>query len=222
LIFYTYDKFSGLQEILIFSILVLLSKYFFLLENSKKKYYVFFIILGCNLIIWFKSEGIAYSAILVLLLNFSRQVSNKTKVYANIFYLSIVVLKVIIYKSSNIPLNAQPYYFEYISNLDFEFIIYKLKFIIPYFFYYALTNVLFVSGIIILFMFNFQKKNYSYIKLLNYYFILNLIFIFSAYLFRDMEIEHSVRVTLGRIIFTSSAFYVFLIVNFFKKLNRNF
>ena len=42
-----------------FSFLVLLSKYFSLLEDSQNKYYVFFIILGCNLIIWFKAEGIS-------------------------------------------------------------------------------------------------------------------------------------------------------------------
>jgi len=222
LIFYMYERFSGLQEILIFSFLVLLSKYFLLLEDSKNKYYVFFIILGCNLMIWFKAEGIAYSIILILLLNFSRSISNKIKIYANTFYISILVLKIIIYKTSNITLNAQPYYLDYILNLDFEFIIYKFKFIISYFFYYALTNVLFISGIIILFTFNFKKKNDNYIKLLNFYFIFNLIFIFSAYLFRDMEIEFSIRTTMERIIFTSSGFYVFLIVNFFQRLNKNF
>ena len=46
-------------------------------------------------------------------------------------------------------------------------------------------------------------------------------FIISAYLFRDMEIEYSIRTTMERIIFTSSGFYVFLIINYFKSLNTN-
>ena len=120
-----------------------------------------------------------------------------------------------------IETSGHPYYLDYISNLNFEFIIYKLKFIIPYFSYYVFTNIFFVPGIIILCLLNFQKKNSNYIKLLNFYFILNLIFIFCAYLFRDMEIEYSIRTTMERVIFTSSGFYIFLIINFFKNLNKN-
>ena len=78
LFFYKYGRFSGLQEILIFSFLAILSKYLSLLKDSKNIYYVFFIVLGCNLIIWFKAEGIAYSSILILLLNFSKQISRKS------------------------------------------------------------------------------------------------------------------------------------------------
>ena len=224
LFFYKYGRFSGLQEILIFSFLVILSKYFSLLKDSKNIYYVFFIVLGCNLIIWFKAEGIAYSSILILLLNFSKQISKKIKIYTNISYVSIIIFKIVIYQffdAKLIDTIGHPYYLDYISNLNFEFIIYKLKFIIPYFSYYVLTNVFFVSGIIILCLLNFQKKNNNYINLLNFYSILILIFIFCAYLFRDMEIEYSIRTTMERVIFTSSGFYIFLIINFFRNLNKN-
>ena len=225
LFFYKYERFSGLQEILIFSFLAILSKYLSLLKDSKNIYQVFFIVLGCNLLIWFKAEGIVYSSILVLLLNFSNQILRKIKIYINISYVSIIIFKIVIYQffdATFIDTRGHPYYLDYILNLNFEFIIYKLKFIIPYLFYYVLTNVFFISGIIILCLLNFQKKNNSYIKLVNFYFILNLIFIFSAYIFRDQEIEHSVRTTMERIIFTSSGFYVFLVVNFFKKINKKF
>ena len=224
LFFYKYGRFSGLQEILIFSFLAVLSKYFSLLKDSNNIYYVFFIILGCNLLIWFKVEGIAYSTILILLLNFSNQILKKIKIYINISYVSLIIFKIAIYQffdANLIDAKGHPYYLDYISNLNFEFIIYKLKFIVPYLFYYILTNVFFISGIIILFLLNFQKKNDSYIRYLNLYFILNLIFIFSAYLFRDMEIEHSIKTTMERVIFTSSGFYIFLITNFFRNLNKN-
>ena len=224
LFFYKYGRFSGLQEILIFSFLAVLSKYFSLLKDSNNIYYVFFIILGCNLLIWFKVEGIAYSTILILLLNFSNQILKKIKIYINISYVSLIIFKIAIYQffdANLIDTKGHPYYLDYISNLNFEFIIYKLKFIVPYLFYYVLTNVFFISGIIILFLLNFQKKNDSYIRYLNLYFILNLIFIFSAYLFRDMEIEHSIKTTMERVIFTSSGFYIFLITNFFRNLNKN-
>jgi len=219
---YIYERFSGLQEILIFSFLVILSKYFSLLKSSNNTWYVLFILLSCNLIVWFKSEGIVYSTILVMLLNFSSQISKKIKIYSNLFYITIIVLKIIIYKYFNFTLNAQPYHLDYILNLNFDVILYKIKFILPFFLYYLTINVFFVSGLIILFALNFQRKINNYTRLLNYYLIIIIIFIFCAYLFRDAEVEYSVRTTMERIIFTSSGFYVFLIASFFKNLSKNF
>ena len=235
LVSYIYERFSGLQEILIFSFLVIISKYFYLLKNPNNTWYVFFIILTCNLIIWFKSEGIVYSAILVLLLNFSTQISKKIKIYSNLFYISLVILKLIIYQyfdftlgqinfyqTVSLNLGTQPYYLDYISNLNLAIIFHKLKFILPFLFYYSLVNVFFLVGVIILLKLNFKKKISNYIKIVNYYFIFIIIFIICAYLFRDLEIEFSVRTTMERIIFTTSGFYVFLIIDFIKSLNKNF
>ena len=221
LISYKYERFSGLQEILIFSFLAILSRYFFLLKKSNNISYVLFILLGCNLIICFKSEGIVYATILVLLLNFSNQISRKIKIYLNLFYISIIILKVIIYQYFDFAFSVQPYNLDHILNLNFSIILYKLKFILSFFFYYSFINVFLVSGIIILFTLNFQRKIDNYTKLLNYYFIFSIMFIFSAYLFIDMEVEYTVRTTMERIIFTSSGFYAFLVVNFFKNLNKN-
>ena len=77
-------------------------------------------------------------------------------------------------------------------------------------------------GFIILLALNFQKKIDNYTKIVNYYFVINIIFILCIYLFADREIENLVRTTMERIIFTSSGFYVFLIINFLKNLNKTF
>ena len=71
-------------------------------------------------------------------------------------------------------------------------------------------------------MLNFKKNSDDYIKVINLYFILNVIFIFTAYIFRDMEVEYSVKSTMERVVFTSSGFFVFLVIDFFKKLKINF
>ena len=126
----------------------------------------------------------------------------------------------IAYQYFDFAFNMQPYNLDSILNLNFSIILYKLKFILSFFFYYSFINVFLVSGIIILFTLNFQRKIDNYTKLLNYYFIFSIMFIFGAYLFRDMEVEYAVRTTMERIIFTSSGFYVFLVVNFFKNLNN--
>jgi hypothetical protein len=36
-----------------------------------------------------------------------------------------------------------------------------------------------------------------------------------------MEIEYSIITTMERVIFASSGFYIFLIINFFRNLNKN-
>ena len=219
---YKYERFSGLQEILIFSFLVILSKYFFLIKESKNTWLIFFVILCCNLIIWFKAEGLVYTTILILSLNFSYQISNKIKFYINLSYFFIIIFKVFIYQYFDFILNGQPFYnLDYVLNLNFEIILYKLKIILSFLFYYATQNVFFISGFLILLVLNFNKKIDNYTKLLNYYFILNIIFILCMYVLRDLEIEYFVRTTLERIIFTSSGFYVLLTINIFKNY-KNF
>ena len=118
-------------------------------------------------------------------------------------------------------MSGHPYYLEYIYNLNIDFIFYKLKFILPYLIFYTLNNVFFILGILLLLILNFKKDRTDYIKCINFYFILNLSFIICAYLFRDMEIEYSVRTTMDRVIFTSSGFFVFLVVNYVKKLKKD-
>ena len=53
-------------------------------------------------------------------------------------------------------------------------------------------------------------------KIIFILFVLNIGFIISAYMFREMEIVYSLRTTMDRIIFTSSGMYVFYLINFLK------
>jgi len=172
---------------------------------------------------------------LILLLNFNTQISKKIKLHLNLFYISIVVFKLIIYQYfdfswGQIIINqadfsyadVHPWRLDYIFKLNLALILHKLKFIVPFFFYYSVINVFFVVGLIILLASNFQKKIDSYIKIVNYYFVFNIVLILCIYLFADLEIENLVRITMERIIFASSGFYVFLIVNFIKNMNQNF
>jgi hypothetical protein len=208
------------------NIIFILSKYFFNLKYLKDKYYALYIIMGCNLIIWFKVEGIVYSLILILLLNVSSYVPKKTKIYSTIFFLLLIILKNIVYQFFNEKTNfliestGHPYSLEYIYNLDVHFIFDKIKLIIPYLIFYTFHNIFFIAGILLLLMFNFEKNRTDFIKCMTIYFILNFTFIFCAYIFRDMEIEFALQTTLERVIFTSSGFYVFLVVNFMRNFGK--
>jgi len=219
---YAYGRFSGLQEILLFSTLAILSKYYYHLKNSENLIYILFIILGCNLLLWFKAEGIVYASILIVLMNLNNKILFNTKIRINLIFIILFLFKIFIYYLFNMNINGQPFYsLDYIMTLDLMTILYKLKVLISYLIYYGINNFFFIIGFIVLVYLNAQLKFDNYLKTINYYFALTFLFILVAYLFRNIEIEYFVRTTLERVVFITSGFYVFIIINFLNNFNRN-
>ncbi len=219
LITYNYKIFSGLQEVLIFSILLIITKLIYEFINQKKNIYLLFIILCMNLILWIKAEGIAYFMIILVGLNFIKNFEFKKRLFLIFSSISLILFKILIYKHFKISINDQPYFIEYILNLDFQTIMFKLKNIIIYGTFYSLKNIIFFI-IPIVFLINLKvlfKDEFN--KIIFILFILNIGFILSAYMFREMEIIYALRTTMDRIIFTSSGLYIFYLVNFLNSKN---
>ena len=219
LITYQYKLFSGLQEILIFSLLVIKTKFIYEYINQKKNSYLFFILLCMNLVLWIKAEGIAYFMIILVALNFIKDFEFNKRLLFIISSFGLILFKTLIYKYFQISLNDQPYFIEYIFNLDLQAIIFKLKNILIYGTFYSLKNIIFIIVPIIFFI-NYRilfKDEFN--KVIFILFLLNIGFIITAYMFREMEIVYSLRTTMDRIIFTSSGFYIFYLVDFFKNKN---
>ncbi len=215
---YEYEFFSGLQEILIFSFLILISKYFFLISNKNNNNEILFlslIFLFSNLLIWIKSEGIVYFSILLLLLITQNQISIKKRLIVTLFFIIFYFLKIIIFDISNLSNDQNVFYnLEYILNLDFNIILYKLTNIFVWFFYYLSINVFFTIFIILIFYEKFfvkkeDKINIIYFRTLMIYLFFIIIFIIFAYIFRDMEIEYAIRTTMDRLIMTASGFFIY-------------
>jgi len=215
---YEYKFFSGLQEILIFSFLTLISKYFFLISKKKGNNEILFlclIFLFSNLLIWIKSEGIVYFFILLLLLLAQNQILIKRKLFVAIFFIIFYILKLIIYDISDLNNGQKTFYnLEYIFNLDFNIIFYKLVNIFVWFFYYLSNNIFFAIFILLIFYEKFfvkkeYAKNSTYYKTLMIYLFFIIIFIIFAYIFRDMEIEYAIRTTMDRLIMTASGFFIY-------------
>ena len=172
-----------------------------------------------NLILWIKAEGIAYFMIILLGLNFIKKFEFEKRLLLVFLSLSLVLFKTLVYKYFQISLNAQPYFIEYILNLDLQTIFFKLKNIIIYGTFYSLKNIIFLVAPII-FLINYKKLfKDEFNKIIFILFLLNIGFIISAYMFREMEIVYSLRTTMDRIIFTSSGIYMFYFVNFLNKKN---
>ena len=82
-----------------------------------------------------------------------------------------------------------------------------------------MKNIIFFI-IPIIFFINYKKLfKDEFNKIILVIFLLNIGFIISAYMFREMEIVYSLRTTMDRIIFTSSGLYIFYLVNFFNSKN---
>ena len=143
----------------------------------------------------------------------NKSITKRLKFITLISFLSIILLKYLIYYKYNFIYNAQPYNIDYLRSLNIKVLSDKIKYIIPYLGYYSLKNYIFASGVIILFYINFFNKNKIYLLSFNTFTILNILFIFLAYLTREIEILYSIKTTMERIVFTSSGFYLFLILS---------
>lgn len=217
ILLFKYDRFSGLQEILIFSYLSIASKILYDLENKKKILDLIMLILITNLIMWIKAEGIVFSLIILTIFLFNNKVIVKEKVFIFLSFMIFVSLKYNVYLLYDLELNAQPYNFESFFSLSIENLYYRFEKILIYLGYYSLINPIFLIGVILTILLNFLNNDKILTKNFNIYFILNTLFIFSAYLLRDLEIVYSLKTTLERIVFTSSGFYVYLIIIFINK-----
>ena len=157
--------------------------------------------------------------IILIGLNFIKNYEIKKRLLLIFSSFGLILFKTLIYKYFQISLNDQPYFIEYILNLDFKTIIFKLKNIMIYGIFYSIKNMIFLI-VPIIFLFNFKKLfKEEFNKIIFILFLLNIGFIISAYMFREMEIVYSLRTTMDRIIFTSSGIYLFYIINFLNHKN---
>ena len=208
LITYSYKSVSGLQEILIFSTLVIISKLTYEYIQKYDVHKLIIIILFSNLLLWIKAEGIVYFIIFYLSLNFLSNTKIEKKIYINFIAILLILLKFFIYNYFNININEQPYFLNYLLNLDLNTIFYKMKYIFIYLSFYSLKNIIFMCvGLYLVFKIK-TFLNDEYFKFIFLLFLFNVMFIFSVYILRDMEIVYSLKTTIDRIIFSSSGFYV--------------
>lgn len=213
----TYDifLFSGYQEYLLFSSLVVLSKYFYSIysENSKANnnlYNYLIPILIFQPIMWFKDEGIFYYLIILICFIFFSKI-NKAKyflVFATIFFpiLQFLLQKYIL---GIYGFQAEIMHENILENFKFEILIKKIFMITYYIFISMLKYKLWIVNLISLFsiMF-FFKKEIKKIKPWIYILFLNYILIFLIYIHTPYNLEFLLKVTLDRVMFQTSGFYI--------------
>ncbi len=217
LLTFEYKLFSGLQEIIIFSLLIIVSINLYNIYKKQSSLIDFFqCILISNILIWTKAEGFVYSLIILILLLFS-PINYKKKLFTNILILTLIIVKYLIYHFTEFNLDPRPdsYSLDYVLNLDFMTTLSKLKTIILFLIYYLTINEIMILNLIFLTLIYFiNYKDFNSIKFTYIFLLLNFIFLIGAYILTSLDTEYYVRTTMDRLIFSTSGFYLISIIHF--------
>ena len=219
--------FGGYQEYLIFSSLLVASKFIFILnENDKKNIKIIFLIFSILYInSWFKSEGSIYLIIFFIPLLYFLNISSSQKILFIVLTISglisnFFIKKYIIQISGTSEIN---YFTNFLQNFE-SLEIFFLKFInifnhiIIAFIKHPIWLIFLFSVFIQIFI--IKKSNFT-LKYLIACFIMNLIVIFGAYSsFGNVDLI--LRVTLDRVLFQTSGFYIILFIYTLNKFENRF
>ena len=225
---YSYEIFSGLQDVLLFSLILITAKfsyYFFEKKFVLNHLQLIIILLGViNIICWIKNEGIFYALFLLFCFFITNNLILKNKIALITGTLIIFFLRIFIFNFYNTELN--PGYFQFERTLNFEFllILEKIKTITFYLIIYLSQNPIYLLTIPILIYINFKYPQKNVTKFVIYFLILNLFFIYLTYLFMSTETELLIRASMKRLIFQTSGFYflaIIILINNYTQLFNN-
>ncbi len=223
---YNYNLFSGLQDVLIFSSILLFSRFAFLIFDknlSTNKTLLILILLGVfNIICWFKNEGVFYGLFLLICLFITCSLSKKDKFYILMGLFTILSLRLFLFNYYSTELN--PEYFQMDKTFDFDLrvIFEKLKIITLYSFLYLAYNPIYLLTIplLIYIIFKYPIKNIT--KFVLFFLFFNIGFVYLTYAFKMTETELLIKASLSRVMFQTSGIYFLAIVIYINNYAKLF
>ncbi len=216
LLTYNYRLFSGLQDVLIFSIILFFSRATYLLFEKKNRlnnYLLISIILAIvNLLFWIKNEGIFYGLFLVFSLLITYNLTKKEKIFLIFGSIIILTLKVSLFIYYNNELNPQYFQMEETLSFDLILILEKVKIVTFYIFVYSTQNSIYLIVLPILFYMLIKYPRNQILNFTIYFLLLNILFIYFAYMFKMTEVELLIKASMQRTMFQTSGFYFLIII----------
>jgi hypothetical protein len=224
---YKVELFNGYQEILNFSLLILLTKIFYEILTEKlpiKKFnnkfiYLFILI---NSIIWIKSESTFLVIIFLFSITLIKEINFKIKIMMTLVFIFLLLNKFYIFSFIDLSHEIQKGNYEYFKMSNFfNFINFPRTILtLKYIFFYSLDNVIFpITIVCLLIMIKYDKKN-IFILPFSLMFILGFGFFMAAFLLTSFPLEWVLWVSLKRIIFETNGLYVILVPLFYDFLKR--
>ena len=226
LITYSYNiNFSGNQEILVFSLIIIATKYsFYLFYNEKKinRFEIILVILGAsNLLAWIKNEALFFALILIFSLLLTAKLKKNEKVIFILGSLLIIILKSLIFWKFQTVLSSFEFQHTF-GEINLINIFNKIKVIIFYLTVYIIQMPIYLILALVIFFifFNYKIDN---VKLFIFYFaLLNFLFIIIAFLFTMQDVEWQARVGMKRVLFETSGFYLISLLYLINKTIKFF
>lgn len=222
---YSYTNFSGNQEILVFSLIIIATKYsFYLFYNDKKinRIEIIVIILGiANLLVWIKNEATFFALILIYTLLFTAELNRKEKIIFILGSLLIILVKLLIFWKFQMTLSS----FEFdktFNEINLTGLINKTKIIIFYLVAYIIQIPIYLISALTIFFIILNYKMDSLKLYILYFGLLNFFFIIIAFLFAMEDVEWQSRVGMKRVLFQTSGFYLISILYLIKKSKKLF
>ena len=224
---YKVELFNGYQEILNFSLLILLTKIFYeIFTNSisikkfdNKFIYLFILI---NSILWIKSESTILITIFLLSIFSMIQIKFKIKIMMALVFMLLVLYKYYIFNVIDLSHEIQKGNYEYfkISNF-FDFVNFsRIILVVKYLLFYSLNNLIYILTLVsLMVMAKYDKKN-IFVVPFSFMLIFGLGFFMSAFLLTSFPLKWVLEVSLDRIMFETSGLYVILVPLFYDFLKR--
>ena len=224
---YNYELFSGLQDVLIFSSILLFVRFAYLIyekNNRSDNLLLISILVGIfNLLCWTKNEGVFYGFFLFFALFVTFNFSKLDKKFIILGTILVLLIRILFFKYYDTQLN--PEYFQMRETISFDFIllIHKLKTVTFYTLIYVSQNPIYLITIPILAYIIYKYSRKNIVNFITYFFILNFIFIYLTYMFKMDEVELLIKASMKRVIFQTSGFYFLIIIiyiNNYVKLSK--
>ncbi len=212
---YSYELFSGLQDVLVFSIILIITKfayYFFEKKFISNRLQLILILLGAaNILCWIKNEGIFYAFFLLFCIFITNNLILKNKIALITGSLIIISLRIFIFNFYDMTLDPT---LKFEKTLNFEFLLFleKIKIITFYLIIYFSQNPIYLLTIPVLIYITLKYPLKNITKFVIYFLILNFSFIYIIYLFKAVEVEVNIRHNMLRLIFQTSGFYFLAII----------
>ena len=181
--------------------------------------HLIFLLLSFNAALWVKNEGLFLLGFILFIILFFGKLNLKQKKFILLGSALLIIARFIIFYFLNTELES--FQFEKTFSYSFfENLLFNLKTISFYSIVYSLSLPLILLSLITLLLNIYLFKIDKIQLFIIFYLILNVLFIFAAFMFTMEDVEWQVRVGLKRVMFESSGFYLLTIVYLFNKIKR--
>ena len=214
--------FGGYQEYLIFFIFFVFSRFFFLLQKNNKSFsfIVILILLTANLVLWVKQEGFFYFIFMNLVIFFHLKSNIYQRfiyvIFSLFFLIFFIFIKIHFFES--LRFNENIIHSNLIDNLNFIIFFKKIilitKYLLISFLKYPIWIIIIFSSIILFFKYKFFNR----FLFLYSFGLLSFLLIFSIYLQTKLDITVLLPLTVNRLIFPISGFFIFIIIQLLNKI----